>query len=287
MAQHRLDNGRIAAAVNTAGAELCSLVDTRGREFLWQAGAAWPRHAPVLFPIVGRLANDTLRVDGHAHRMTQHGFARDSLFTWETRAPHRARLVLVDSEATRASYPFAFRLIVDYAIDATTLAVTFTVANPGPAHLPASVGAHPAFRWPLADDVAKRAHTLTFSDPEPAPIRRLQDGLLRPDSVPTPIQGRTLALDESLFAEDAIILDQLASRSVRFAAPDGPFVEVAWDGFPQLGIWMKPGADFLCIEPWSGFASPVGFDGDFRDKPGIRLLAPGEQFQAIMRITLP
>jgi len=53
---------------------------------------------------------------------------------------------------------------------------------------------------------------------------------------------------------------------------------MSWEGFEQLGVWSKPaGADFLCIEPWHGYASPEGFTGDLPEKPGMMLLPPGTQ----------
>ena len=58
------------------------------------------------------------------------------------------------------------------------------------------------------------------------------------------------------------------SRSLRFEC-GAAAIEVAWHGFEQLGLWQKPGAGFLCIEPWRGYASPVGFDGEFTTKPGL------------------
>lgn len=286
MDRHEIAADGVSASVKADGAELCSLRDAAGREFLWQALPAWPRHAPVLFPIVGRLVGDRLNHDGQSYKLTQHGFARDRRFAWEERTPSSCRLSLRDDAETRARYPFAFRFEVAYAVADGTLSATFSIANTGDATLPASMGAHPAFRWPLADGVAKSAHTLTFSNPEPAPVRRLSGGLLLPDPQPTPIQGDTLALDESLFAADALILDQLASRSVRFSAPGAPSVTVSWDGFAQLGVWMKLGADFLCIEPWQGYASPVDFDGEFADKPGLLLIPPGGQRTATLRVAL-
>jgi hypothetical protein len=84
---------------------MCSLASDAGTEFVWQAEPAWPRHAPLLFPIVGRLANDELRHRGRTYRMTQHGFARDSRFAWAERGESRCVLVLEDSETTRALYP--------------------------------------------------------------------------------------------------------------------------------------------------------------------------------------
>jgi galactose mutarotase-like enzyme len=101
---------------------------------------------------------------------------------------------------------------------------------------------------------------------------------MRAKPEPNPIRGKTLKLSEGLFDDDAIILDQLASKSVRFAADRGPSILMSWEGFPQLGVWSKlGGAPFLCIEPWHGFASPVEFDGEFCDKPGMMHFAPAEQ----------
>jgi galactose mutarotase-like enzyme len=152
--------------------------------------------------------------------------------------------------------------------------------------LPASVGAHPAFRWPLAADVPKTAHTLEFAAPEPAPISRLAAGLLKAETFPSPIRGRTLALDDALFADDAIVMRDVASRSVRYSGPATPVLDVSWDGFRDLGLWSKAGGEFLCIEPWYGYASPVGFDGPFEAKPGLLHVAPGASEQCSLRIAV-
>jgi galactose mutarotase-like enzyme len=284
MDEHRIATSTVSARISAHGAELQSLTDGAGREYLWQAGPAWPRRAPVLFPIVGRLANDTLRHNGKTYRLTQHGFARDRRFEWVERTATSCILALTDDDATRALYPFAFRFEVAFAIEAGALAVRFTIINTGDEILPASMGAHPAFAWPLPGVATGTPHHLIFSADEPAPIRRLAGGLLRPDPLPSPIAGRTLALDAALFVDDAIILDRLASTSVRFTAPGVPGLDVAWDGFSELGLWQKPGAGFLCIEPWCGYASPAGFDGAFADKPGLLLIPPGARRAAIHRL---
>jgi galactose mutarotase-like enzyme len=274
--RHTLRGGGIEATIKAHGAELCSLRDAQGVELIWQAGAAWPRHAPLLFPIVGRLKSDELRHRGKTYPMTQHGFARDQVFEWKERAATSCSLALRDSAATRARYPFAFRLAVHYRLQAAQLEVTLEIGNTGQEMLPASIGAHPAFNWPLVEGLPKESYSLAFSDAEFEPIRRLKDGLMREKPEPTPIQGQTLALRERLFDDDALILDRLASRSVRYAADRGPSFEVSWNGFHQLGIWSKPGgAAFLCIEPWRGYASPADFDGEFSDKPGVMQIAPG------------
>jgi galactose mutarotase-like enzyme len=284
---HTVSAGGITATVKADGAELCSLKAADGLELLWQAGPAWPRHAPWLFPIVGRLANDDLRHGGKSYELTQHGFARDLRFQWQDATAQSCTLRLTDSAATRARYPFAFRLDITYAITESCLDMTVSIANTGEEMLPASFGAHPAFNWPLLPGLAKESYSLVFPQPEPAPIRRLSGGLLRSETEPSPVRGNVLPLDERLFEADAVILDVPASRKVRYAGPSGPSLELAWSGFRELGIWSKPsGAPFLCIEPWRGFASPVGFDGAFVDKPGLMLIAPGQTETLEVRITV-
>jgi galactose mutarotase-like enzyme len=272
---HTLSTDRISATIKADGAELCSLKNAQGLELLWQAGAAWPRHAPILFPIVGRLKNDQLRHGGKVYPMTQHGFARDRKFSWREQGAKSCTLVLTDDAATRSHFPFAFRLAVTYAIEDAHLDVAFEITNTGDETLPASIGAHPAFNWPLLPGLAKDAYAISFSGQEREPIRRLEDGLMRAKPEPTPVRGRILALSEQLFEDDAVILDRVASTTARYAAASGPSIEMSWQGFPELGVWSKPGgAPFLCIEPWHGFASPSDFDGEFIDKPGLMLTAP-------------
>jgi galactose mutarotase-like enzyme len=275
---HRLRNKEVAATVLAHGAELCSLTGAQGLELLWQAGPEWPRHAPLLFPIVGRLKNDELYHRGKAYPMAQHGFARDHRFDWVSREPTSCKLVLNDNAETRTRYPFAFRLEVNYTLKGAGLDITLDVTNTGNEMLPASIGAHPAFHWPLLPGLAKEAYKLIFSNEEPASVRRLKDGLMRPMSEPTPIRGNTLSLSEKLFDDDAIILDQLASSAVSYAANHGPSIDVSWQGFRELGVWSKPGgARFLCVEPWHGFASPSKFDGEFIDKPGLMHISPAQK----------
>ncbi|SDJ00435.1 Galactose mutarotase [Bradyrhizobium sp. Rc2d] len=288
---HSIRSGRLSAAIKAHGAELCSLKDGGGIEFIWQAGPEWPRHAPLLFPIVGRLTNDELRHRGKTYRMTQHGFARDNRFAWTERGESRCTLVLEDSEATRALYPFAFRLTVAYAINDSGLDLTFTIANTGKETLPASLGGHPAFNWPLQSGLAKESYALTFANAESSPVRRLDGGLLRATTEPSPVKDKSLALSEALFVDDAIIFDRIESSSVRYAAGQGastgPWLKMSWRGFRELGVWSKPsGAPFLCIEPWRGHASPAGFDGEFTDKPGLMHIAAGAEERLSFRIEI-
>ncbi len=284
--RHSMTNGHLTVGVLARGAELCSLRGTDGIEAIWQAGDPWTRHAPILFPIIGKVANDRLRVDGRDYPMGQHGFARDRDFSWVYRTDTACRLMLGDDARTRAIFPFAFLLEVEYELHEATLRIAFTLTNTGDAALPASLGAHPAFNWPLVAGVAKEAHELVFSEAETAPVWNVSNSVLTREDVPSPIAERRLPLRSRLATEDTTILHPPASRSLTYGPVGHPMIQVAWDGFAELAIWSRRDADLVCIEPWIGFTSPVGFDGEFRDKPGIMLLRSGEARTATHSITL-
>lgn len=183
---HTFGDGRLAASVHAKGAELCAL-RASGRDLLWGGGAPWQRQSPVLFPIVGRLAEDTAWVEGKPYRMTQHGFARDCTFRWLARDETGCRLELVDTDETRGMFPFAFSLVIEYRIEQGILSVRYCVTNPdGTRVLPASLGAHPAFIWPLAPDVPKNRHVITFDEPEPAPSAACAMACCCPKACPRP-----------------------------------------------------------------------------------------------------
>jgi galactose mutarotase-like enzyme len=281
-----ITSGDLTARIAPLGAELLSLQDSAGREYMTDANPAfWAGHAPLLFPIVGRLRGDGLRVDGREFPMRQHGFARRMVWEIVGAGDDAVTFHLADTDETRAQYPFAFDLAVLYAVEDSRLSTVVRVGNPGDVALPFSFGFHPAFAWPLPEGGDKAGHSITFDQSESQDIRRLDgDGLLAGHEA-TPVRERTLALDPALFAADALIWDRLASRRMEYRAANGPWLEVAFD-LPQLGIWQKPGANFLCIEPWAGHADPAGFDGEFADKPGVILLAPGEEKRLTMDVTV-
>lgn len=274
-----LVSGQWRAQIDPLGAELQSLCDGEGREYMTDADPAfWTGHAPLLFPVIGSLAGDAYRYQGREYALPRHGFARRSRFAIGRQSEDAVTFTLEDSEATRAVYPFAFRLEMAFRLDGGTLHMAATVHNRGDGPMPFSFGYHPAFAWPLPDGGEKTGHRILFEKDEPAPVRRVtrDTGLLLPEGEPTPVMGRELLLHEDLFAADAMIWKDLASRALRYASPDGPALDIAFPDSPDLGLWQVPGAHYLCIEPWAGHADPLGFDGEITDKPGIILLPPGE-----------
>jgi galactose mutarotase-like enzyme len=282
-----LENQMLSAAINPLGAELSSLKDADGRELMTDGDPTWwTGRAPLLFPIVGTVNGDRYVLDGQTYALPRHGFARRQTFALIEQAPHRALFRLTDSEATRAAYPFAFTLDAEFALDGATLGITITATNRSDTDMPASFGFHPGFRWPLPYGGPREAHCILFETDEPADLRVLADGLVDPMPRPTPVEGRVLALRDDLFEADALIWDRLASRSLVYGAEGYPSLGIEWDDMPELGIWTKPGAPYVCIEPWAGVADPVGFSGEIWDKPGIVRVAPGQSQNWAMRVTL-
>lgn len=264
------------ALIAPRGAELLSLVPAWGGEAIWQGEpSVWPWHAPNLFPVVGALAGGRLIHRGVSYPMDVHGFLRHSELTPIDRTSRSVSFLLIDSEVTRPHYPFPFRLAVSYSVEADRLTQSFLVENPGAEPLPVGLGGHPAFPWPIVSGTAREAHRLIFAKAEPQPIRRVVGGGLGPSAYPTPVEGRILALTDDLFTVSAVVWDRLNSRAVWFGLPDGPGVELRFDDFPHFGLWTRPGFPFLCLEPWQGYISPTGFDGEIFDRPGIVGIPPG------------
>ncbi|GBR53599.1 galactose mutarotase [Neokomagataea thailandica NBRC 106555] len=287
-ASHEFKNNRLCATVAAHGAELQRLQYTstlgQQREMLWEGTDPWARHSPILFPIVGKLPDDCATLDGQIIRMSQHGFARDCRFDWVERTETSCTLELRDNAETRAFFPRKFILRVKYTLENDTINIIYSVINTDEYYLPMSIGAHPAFKWPIIPDTPKTQHRLIFSHNEEKPTGRLKkDGLVLKCS-PSPVIKREVALSEDLFQEGAIIFEALSSRELQFVTSSGEGLEMSWTNLPSLGLWMIPGSNFLCIEPWQGYATPAGFKGDFTDKPGLISIPPREQWEAQWKV---
>lgn len=278
----------LSARIDPLGAELVSLQDAVGRELMTDADPAyWTGHAPILFPIVGALNGGVYRLEGREYALPQHGFARRSTFEVIERGTAAVTLRLTDDAASRAVYPFAFALDVRHAIEGATLTTTVTAHNRGERDMPASIGFHPAFAWPLPYGRARADHRIVFEAEEPAALARIMaGGLIGPADRASPLDGRTLALADDLFAVDALVWQTIRSQSVRYGVDGAPQLRIDFPDTPMLGIWTKPGAAFVCVEPWHGIGDPDGFAGEIWEKPGIRRLAAGETWSVAMWVTL-
>ena len=272
-----IQSAGLSADIDPFGAQLSALRDARRRDLLWNGDpTVWAGRAPILFPIVGMLNKGQYRLNGRTYALPKHGFARHSLFEVAERSASSVTFHLRWSEATLAVYPFRFELDVRFSLEETTLAVSATVKNLDPdGEMPFSFGFHPALCWPLPYGQPRTDHVITFDQNEPAPMRRIdENGLVKPDAYPSPVVGRALRLRDELFIEDALIFDQIRSRRLRYGGKTGPFLDIGFPDTERLGVWTKPRADYICIEPWHGWADLEGFEGDLWAKSGILTVAP-------------
>lgn len=282
-----IESPLLSAAINPLGAELSVLRDDTGCDLLHDGDPAfWASRAPLLFPIVGGLRGDRYRLDGASYTMLRHGVARRQTFEVAEQADDHVRFRLTDNGETRVAYPFAFQFDADYRIEGAALTMALSATNRGETDMPVSLGYHPAFVWPLPYGEDRAAHRIHFDEEEPETLALLGDGLIVSEDRPSPVEGRDLPLRDNLFEDDALIWRTLRSRGCLYGAEAGPQLRVDWSDMPSLGIWTKPGAPYVCIEPWAGIADRADFDGEIWDKPGMHRLARGESLSHWMRVTL-
>ena len=283
-----ITSGELTAKIAVQGAELTSFTDQQGRELMSSGDPAyWRGRAPLLFPIVGRLNEDILRLGENIYSMQKHGFARRSDFRIVETSEDTILLRLNQTEQTLVQYPFPFEMDARFQLESNTLRQTVTIRNTGANDMPFSFGFHPAFAWPLPFGGSRGDHSITFAEDEPANLCRVTPyGTIGTSAAATPVDGRNIALADGLFCDDALVWRELNSRALTYGSPNFPHLDIAFPDTPWLGIWTKPGAAFVCIEPWAGMADPGGYNGDFRDKPGIISLPSGEERSFRMDVSL-
>ncbi len=271
-----LISGGARAEIALRGAEALRWT-IHGRELLWPGDPRiWNEISPILFPVVG-WTRDGARVNGERYDLGLHGFARHQDFRLETQRPDFVRLALSDNAETRALYPFAFSLAVEYLLTSDGLEIAIAVENRAAAPLPYACGLHPGFRWPLAGGPRNGA-MVVFERAERAEVPCIAPGgLIGAGMRSIPLDGRSLPLSDALFAHDALCFLNPASRSLKFVEDSGASMTMAFPGFAHAALWTRPGAPFLCLEAWTGYSDPEGFAGDLFEKPGMRVLQPGEK----------
>ncbi|WP_128547871.1 aldose 1-epimerase family protein [Larkinella soli] len=285
-----LENDALRVTIRPKGAELTSLFHKKtGIEHLWQADpAVWAWHAPNLFPVVGGMLDNELLIDGRTYPMERHGFARHSEFTVVDVSPTQVRYSLPSSEKTLAVYPYPFDFQIEYRIDEQVLSVIYRVFNQSSETMYFSVGAHPAFNVPFRPNESYEDYFLEFQKEETLERHLLSaKGYFTGDTEPVLTVGRDLPLTRDLFNQDALVFKSLDSRQVTIRSRNHDHaVTVGFTAFPSLGIWAKPGAPFVCIEPWLGYADREGTPVPIGEKEAIQHVAPNGQFEAGFTIGL-
>lgn len=269
-----IENEKLKISINPLGAELSNAVlKENGRDYIWEGDpTVWSGHAPILFPICGRLAKDTFYINGDRYTMAKHGFARRREFDLLEVEETRASFVLRSDAKTKMQYPFDFEFAVSFSLDGSKLKTVYSTVNTGGETMYFSVGAHPAFSVGLGGRVVfpikDKIETLTVSS----------DGLI--NGIRTYAEcGESVTLTEDVFQNDAIILPSPKFESADLCDKNGKkLVTMRFGKVPYLLMWAKPGAPFVCIEPWHGIPDDVGEPHEIKDKKAIIKLAAGERF---------
>jgi galactose mutarotase-like enzyme len=277
-----LENESIKVEVSASGAELQSIFHKFYKiEYLWQGEPGiWPRKAPVLFPIVGKLKDNSFIYEGSEYNLPQHGFARDKEFKLLASDQSFCTYRLQHSEESVKNFPFEFDLDITYSIDKNSMVkVEYRIYNPAiEKDLYFSIGAHPGFRCPLVEGEKFEDYYLEFEKTEKL-NRILLDGGLRGDTTEeVKMENNILPLTFDLFGpKDAIVVTKLASEKISLRSVKSDHgLHFNYKNYPWFGIWSKPGP-FVCLEPWMGVADDVHSDKSFIRKESIQLLKPKQE----------
>lgn len=278
---HTLENEWLKVSVNDWGAELCSIYDKKAdREVIWTADPAfWNRHAPVLFPFVGKVTGGFYTYDGQKYPMGQHGFARDREFLFvkqdETAISHR----LVSDEASKKIYPFDFELEIVHKLEGKCVTVEWKVLNPGTKTLYFSIGGHPGFC--VEENVGSRLVFEGQTTLKRVAIDPKTEGvdIEHPESIV--LEDGVYQVKADTFDRDALIFDQEQVKQVSLEKANGTrLVTLRCPGALSVGIWSPVGkqAPFICLEPWIGRCDNSGFTGELKDKFDVQSLEAGKSF---------
>jgi galactose mutarotase-like enzyme len=275
----RITSDELVAEISSLGSEMQTLQTTDGRDWLWNGDAAfWSGRSPILFPIVGKAPNNHVAVDGVSYEMGQHGFARRAEWVLADASTSACRFELESSEATLKVYPFQFLLSLTHSLDGHRLTVTAEVENRDSRPMPFGLGFHSAFLWPLPGAQGK-SHTITLDNGKEPLLTRLEDGLVTNDKLPSPFSKGRLTLAHEMFEADAMIFAEDAGKGLTYAAEGGPSLKFSFENLPNLALWQKVGAPFLCVEPWHGTAAEAQGSAEIAERPYTTMLPAGEKAQ--------
>ena len=272
-----IENEFLSVKIKKYGAELNSVKSKEtGIEYLWQGNPdIWYGQSPVLFPIVGTLLDNKYRVDGREYELFRHGCARKRDFEVKETGEGFITLTQSFNDDSLKAYPYRYVLDITFRLDGKKLTVTHTVRNADDKKIYFSIGAHPGFNCSIGD-------VLEFDQEETDVVNEMidEDSILFDEKFPSPIDGRIFTITEHIFDKDAHVLSNLKSKKSTLKSKSRPQeVEFTFGDAPYLGLWAKPGAPYVCIEPWYGINDSREKKADFSQKRAIESIDTGEVFE--------
>ena len=283
----KIKHKQLEALINPNGAELSSL-KLHDQEFLWQGDKRyWSGRAPILFPIVGALKDGSMNYRGKRYAMPRHGLARRSNFTPSVQSDNSITMVLKADEQSALQYPWNFELAARFSLSDSVLDIQYEVCNKDKDTMLFTIGSHPAFALEL--DGSHKLEDYAVQVDQSTPLRRYSltdDGLLNPQAQSFDAPDNTIVLNNTLFDDDALVFRDISAETIRLCRFGQPVLSIDTNGAPHLGIWSKPGAAFVCIEPWLGTSDFTDSDGNFENKTDLQSLQPNQTFNHSIRIRL-
>jgi len=280
----QIKSEKLTLKVSSMGAELQSIKDNNGKEYLWQADAKyWNRHSPLLFPVVCGLWEGKYRYAGKEYSMERHGFARDTEFTLISKSENKVTFALHESEETLRQYPFPFNIAVTYRLDSNKIHVIWHVENTGNTEMHFQIGGHPAFNVPDINEGDALIGTMRFDNTNK--IERIygnEGGCINPERFELKTDNGLYEFTEESFKDDAVIIDKSQVHKIELLNKKmQPVVTLSFKA-PAVGLWSPFGknAPFVCIEPWYGIHDWAHYDGEFQDKYLMNHLLPGASFMS-------
>lgn len=286
------ENDRLCVKISDHGAELSGIYDKKNnREVIWDANPdVWNRHAPVLFPSVGVTHNGEYRYNGKTYKMGQHGFARDMDFTFVGIEGNQIIHELKSTEETKENYPFDFVFRVIHVVEENKVIVKWQVENKTAGDMYFTIGAHPAFNVPAKEGTERKDYKLTFEGQDKLDyilINSTEGTAIYKDVKELPLTNGKYTIGEHLFDDGVLIFEDTQVEKVGLEFPDGtPYVTIDCKGFPFTGVWTKPVAPFVCLEPWYGRCDNEDFTGEYQEKTGVQKLDEGKTFDVQYTITI-
>jgi len=280
-----ISNNNFQVRIQKKGVEISSIKSLKtGKEYMWNANPEiWGSHAPVLFPAIGSFKNGECTIDGKTYKIPKHGFIRhNETLVLANQTATELNFQLEYSDETLAIYPYQFRFNIIYKLVNNQLIVSHKVTNLDDKAIHFHLGGHPGFKCPINEGEEYADYYLEFEETETVATTLLsENGLISDKTAPVLNTTNILPLHKDLFNNDALIFKDLKSRKVSLKShQSNQVLTVHFPDFNYLGIWAKPNAPFVCIEPWLGIADHENTDGDFLKKDGLISLPKGEVFEA-------
>lgn len=281
MSMITIQNSELRVAISTLGAELQSIVDKNGVERIWQRDPAfWAGCAPVLFPVAGGYKDDVYYMNGKRYEMPKHGYVRKLEWAVETAEAEKAVFLMTEKAP---GFPFEYEMRVIFALKANQLAVTYRVTNKDSQTFWYGLGAHEAYSIPGGIE----HYRMVFDEKEIFANNELVGNLIKPETVIVSDESDTLPLKTEFFAVDALVFRGFKSRGVTLVSDlHDRKIRVDFPGHDVLMFWQKPGAEYICIEPWCNAPDFTDADQQIEHKPGCICLKSGETVDRTHTITV-